>query len=131
MSLCDAALDALRHGSLVVLPAAELAVVVPSLRTVEEHDTFFAGPLRIVETAAGLALAEQDPGRGLGFLRPAASLAAAQALVRDRLAVYERMWDGCGCKVDYFDTAGTSGTCSLAAAGTSGACSLAGSDSRR
>ena len=22
--------------------------------------------------------------------------------VRDRLAIYERMWDGCGCRVDYY-----------------------------
>ena len=24
------------------------------------------------------------------------------AFVKDRLDTYERMWDGCGCKVEYF-----------------------------
>jgi hypothetical protein len=35
-------------------------------------------------------------------LRGFESLQKAQEFVTDRLAVYEKMWDGCGCKVDYY-----------------------------
>jgi len=26
----------------------------------------------------------------------------ARAFIRDRLDTYDRMWDGCGCKIDYY-----------------------------
>ena len=34
-------------------------------------------------------------------IRP--DLEAAEEFVRRRLEIYERMWDGCGCKVNYDD----------------------------
>jgi hypothetical protein len=43
---------------------------------------------------------ESDP-EGTVYLRAMADREAAEAFVSDRLATYERMWDGCGCKVHY------------------------------
>jgi hypothetical protein len=31
------------------------------------------------------------------------SAVAAQQFVADRMAQYERMWDGCGCRVRYYE----------------------------
>ena len=31
------------------------------------------------------------------------SLDEAELFVEERLATYERMWDGCGCKIDYYE----------------------------
>jgi hypothetical protein len=45
---------------------------------------------------------EQRPGDPTLLLRKLAGSAAANALVYERLASHERMWDGCGCKVDYY-----------------------------
>ena len=36
-----------------------------------------------------------------GLERVVADLEAAGRFVDNRLAAYDRMWDGCGCKVDY------------------------------
>jgi len=30
------------------------------------------------------------------------SLKEAEDFVKDRLDFYERKWDGCGCKIDYY-----------------------------
>ena len=27
----------------------------------------------------------------------------AEELIKARLKIYEKMWDGCGCKVDYYE----------------------------
>jgi hypothetical protein len=35
-------------------------------------------------------------------IRRLADEAAAARFVADRLATYERMWDGCGCRIDYY-----------------------------
>lgn len=117
MNPLDSALAALRRNALVVLASPDHAAVVAALPTLEQHDTFFAGPLRILDGPTGPVLAEQDPATGSGLLRPAASLADARRLVAERLATYERMWDGCGCKVDYFTAAGTSGVVVVSGAG--------------
>ena len=44
---------------------------------------------------------EETPEREV-LVRKLASIDAANGLVDGRLADYERMWDGCGCKIDYF-----------------------------
>ena len=47
-------------------------------------------------------VAVEAPSRGARVARVLGSAADAQAFVRKRMAEYERMWDGCGVKVDYF-----------------------------
>jgi len=36
------------------------------------------------------------------ILRKLKSIEEAKKVVNDRLETYEKMWDGCGCKVDYY-----------------------------
>ena len=95
--LCER-LDAER---LVTIPAEEWETVAPAFHEVERHFTVLAGDLLIVRGPDGLAAVE-EPRRGERVLRRLPDEEAAQEFVRDRLESYERMWDGCGCKVDYY-----------------------------
>jgi hypothetical protein len=45
---------------------------------------------------------EETPDRVV-LTRRMATREAAEAFVNDRLEIYERMWDGCGCKINYSD----------------------------
>jgi hypothetical protein len=36
------------------------------------------------------------------LIRRMKSISEAEELVKQRLEIYEKMWDGCGCKVDYY-----------------------------
>jgi len=67
----------------------------------QDQDTLVAGHLRVLDLS-GLVLVQEETPDGQLLVRRAESVEAAQALVDERLATYERMWDGCGCKVDYF-----------------------------
>lgn len=92
------------------VPAAEIApgeaaLLVEKGRVLREADTRLAGPIRVVEIGGVVVVVERTT-RGQPVARVVASPAAAGALIEDRLAVYERMWDGCGCKVDYLGNAG-------------------------
>ncbi len=49
----------------------------------------------------GYSLVQEETPDGQILLRRLGSREAAEEFVEDRLATYERMWDGCGCKVDY------------------------------
>jgi len=56
-----------------------------------------------VRGRAGLAAVER-PGAGRRVVRPLPDEEAVRRFVADRLTAYERMWDGCGCKIDYYGT---------------------------
>jgi len=95
----DARLEAER---VVEIPAATWDKLAPALEEVERHATCLAGDLLIVKSAGGLAAVEQ-PAPDARVIRRLASAKEARALVARRLATYDKMWDGCGCKVDYHD----------------------------
>ena len=59
--------------------------------------------IRLLDLDGALFMQEQHPETHELLVRRFADRAAADAFVKDRLDTYERMWDGCGCKVHYFD----------------------------
>lgn len=85
---------------IVPIPAAEWAELADGFEEVERHDTGVAGDLLIVRGELGLAAVEQ-PSPGERVVRQLSHLEEARRFVRRRLDEYERMWDGCGCKIDY------------------------------
>lgn len=97
----DALEERLAREGIVTLDAAEWAAVAAAFPEEERHPTHIAGDLIIVRAAAG-PVAVEEPAPGRRVLRRLADPAAVRAFVRDRLDTYERMWDGCGCKVEYY-----------------------------
>ena len=68
---------------------------------VERHETFVAGDLLVVRGDMGLAAVEWPTPHECA-VRRLSSAEEAGRFVRKRLDQYERMWDGCGCKIDYY-----------------------------
>jgi len=65
-------------------------------------NTCVAGWIRIL-SVDGVILVQEETPDGNALARRMPSLEEAHDFVDDRLAAYERMWDGCGCKINYFD----------------------------
>lgn len=93
-------LDRLARGEIVQLSREDWQQSAHRFEVVEEHDTMLRGTLRVARGPAGL-VAIEEPSPAERVVRPLGSQDAARSFVADRLATYERMWDGCGCKVDY------------------------------
>ncbi len=92
----------LEETPIAEITAPELAATLADARILQEEDTGICGPIRALELEGAVLLQEQtDQGRIL--LRRLPSAAAARQLIAERLEIYERMWDGCGCKIHYFD----------------------------
>ncbi|MGD2154704.1 MAG: hypothetical protein PVG79_15650 [Gemmatimonadales bacterium] len=91
----------LREERIVAMPVAEWAELAGVCEIVERHDTLVAGELLIVRCEAGLAAVEQ-PAPQERVLRLLSDTEQARLFVEARLEAYERMWDGCGCKVEYY-----------------------------
>jgi len=86
---------------IVAISAAEWAAVAESFEQLERRDTFVAGDLLIVRSETVLAAVEQ-PSPEQRVIRRLSDDAEARRFVQRRLDEYERMWDGCGCTVDYY-----------------------------
>ena len=97
----DALIRRIATESIVALELAEWEQVRGALTEVERHPTYIAGDLVIMRDDRGL-LAVEEPDSRTRVLRRLGGEADAHRFVRDRLDTYERMWDGCGCKVDYY-----------------------------
>lgn len=86
---------------IVELPVAEWADLSGRVEEVARHETFIAGPLLLVRIAGQLAAVEQ-PSPATRVIRRLAGTDEAHVFVRERLEIYDSMWNGCGCKVDYY-----------------------------
>jgi hypothetical protein len=91
----------LASDHIVRLSADEWEAAAPGLEEVERHDTFIAGDLILVRTDHGLAAVE-EPKSGERVVTRLGDAPTAAAFVEERLSDYERMWDGCGCRIDYY-----------------------------
>ncbi len=91
----------LAEERIVVLTAADWASLAGGLEVVERHATGVAGDLTVVRVDGGLAAVE-EPRPDERVVRRLAGPDEARRFVNERLEAYERMWDGCGCKIDYY-----------------------------
>lgn len=78
----------------------ELATLLEACETARAVDTRLAGWIRVLTFDERIVVQEETPD-GEILLRAFDSPEAAGAFVDGRLADYDRMWDGCGCKIDY------------------------------
>jgi hypothetical protein len=87
----------------VVLRAQELSVLLESAELLREEETCIAGKIRILRVDDRILVQEQAPETKDLIVRELPSKEDAERFLEDRLSTYERMWDGCGCKIDYFN----------------------------
>ena len=66
-----------------------------------EENTYISDKIRLLKIKDDLILQEKTTN-GEYLIRYIKTKAEAEKLIKERLEIYERMWDGCGCKVDYY-----------------------------
>lgn len=96
----DDLLERLSDAARLGLSPDELAGLLEEAELVREEDTCISGMIRILRLKNTVLVQEQAPDREI-VIRIRPTVEAAAEFVAGRLETYERMWDGCGCKVDY------------------------------
>ena len=91
----------LRAGKPLVLTAEERDELLASAVVLSEDDTQLCGPIRVLDLD-GTTVVQEQAREGEILLREMPSVVGARKFVEERLASYERLWDGCGCKIDYY-----------------------------
>lgn len=95
-------LGALDSGTYVTVPPRELDELLAESELVSEVDTHINNTIRLLRMGGRLVLQETS-FEGEIFLRPMHSKEAADEFIRKRLDTYDRMWDGCGCKINFHE----------------------------
>jgi hypothetical protein len=79
-----------------------LVGLLEASEVLRQENTCVAGWIRILSVDGAVLVQEETP-EGNALARRMRSVEDANAFVNDRLGTYERMWDGCGCKINYFE----------------------------
>jgi hypothetical protein len=85
-----------------IISEPDLKQLMQDSEIVFEEDSLISGMIRIFKYTNKFLFQEQTP-RGEILVRTFTDQNSAHDLVKNRLDVYEKMWNGCGCKVDYFE----------------------------
>ena len=89
----------------LVITLEEMAELSQELDTLERHGTLGEGSL-LAATWRDLLLAVEQPKADEYTLRKFADRRELDLFLQRRLEQYERMWDGCGCRIDYYEAHG-------------------------
>jgi len=93
--------ERLSQKEIVSLKTEEWSRLADHFKELERHETFLVGDLFILRGEIGLVAVEQ-PSDNNRVVRRLSSVDEKNRFVQQRLDTYERMWDGCGCKIDYY-----------------------------
>ncbi|MGB5289020.1 MAG: hypothetical protein WBN42_11075 [Ignavibacteriaceae bacterium] len=66
-----------------------------------EKDTHISDKIRLLKLDNDLIIQEKTTRDEL-IIRIVKTKNEAEDFIKQRLEIYERMWDGCGCKVEYY-----------------------------
>lgn len=86
----------------LIIEEADLKTVLDNSEVIRIEDTHLSDFIRLIKFGGRLFIQEQSLKNEI-ILRKINSLADADKFIQERLEFYERKWDGCGCKIDYYE----------------------------
>ncbi len=86
----------------LIISEVELKELLSLSKLVIEENTYISDKIRLLKYNHELLLQERTT-KDEYLIRVMKTQKEAEDFIKDRLDVYNRMWDGCGCKVEYYD----------------------------
>lgn len=100
MKLIDDVLN-LSENSYLVISDDQFRELMLESKVIAEKETYISDKIRIISLNDFIFIQETTNKQEL-LVRRMKNLSKAEDLVTQRLDIYDKMWDGCGCKVDYY-----------------------------
>ena len=86
----------------MVISKDELEKLLSQSELIIERDTLISDKIRLLKIIDELILQEKSSKEEI-LIRFVKSISEAEKFIEQRLEIYDKMWDGCGCKVDYYN----------------------------
>jgi hypothetical protein len=90
------------NSSFIIIEENELQSFLNSCEILREVDTHLSDLIRVLKYNNHLFVQEITFKKEI-LIRRMNSIEEADNFVKERLDYYERKWDGCGCKIDYYE----------------------------
>jgi len=97
----DQMISDLSNNSFIVLDKDKLNLFLSQVKILKEENTYLNDFIRIVNFNEIICIQETSDKNEI-IVRRMNSLKEAEDFVQERLDFYDRKWDGCGCKIDYY-----------------------------
>lgn len=94
--------DKALNSNFVIIEEDDLKSVLEKSEIIREEDTHLSDFIRVLKYEDKL-FAQETTFKKEILIRKMNSMKDADLFVQDRLDYYERKWDGCGCKIDYYE----------------------------
>jgi hypothetical protein len=98
----DEIINKLKTQQLLILPIENLDEIIGNVEILEDKDTLMSDHIRILKRN-NIILIQEITSKNELAIRIVESIEQASKFVSERMETYERMWDGCGCKVNYYE----------------------------
>ena len=86
----------------IIIDEHELNPILESCEIIRTENTHLSDYIRLIKFDGRLFIQELSL-KNETILRKINSLDDADKFIQERLDFYERKWDGCGCKIDYYE----------------------------
>lgn len=80
----------------------DLKELLSQSKIIIEKDTHISDKIRLLKYKDELFIQEKSNKDEL-VVRIMKTKKEAEEFIKERLEIYDRMWDGCGCRVEYYD----------------------------
>jgi hypothetical protein len=97
----DEIVEALQSNIVVLDTQDNLRKTLSLTKLIKEVETVISKPIRILKYKKYFLTQETTPKNEIAY-RLFPSFEEADKLLTDHLNTYEQMWNGCGCKVNYY-----------------------------
>lgn len=94
-------MESKKNNHPLIISAETLKSLLDSAELIEEKDTLISGPLRLFKYDR-LFIIQETSSKNEIIIRRFSDSHLARMLINERIEIYEKMWNGCGCKVNYY-----------------------------
>jgi len=85
----------------LIISEVELNELLSNSKLIIEENTYISDKIRLLKYKTDLLIQEKTT-KNEYIIRVLKTKKEAEELIKQRLEIYNKMWDGCGCKVEYY-----------------------------
>ncbi len=95
-------ISSIKNKKYLMIGESELNELLSHSKMIIEENTHISDKIRLLKFKDELILQEKTT-KDEFLIRSMKTQKEAEDFIKDRLEIYNRMWDGCGCRVNYYD----------------------------
>ena len=94
--------DATKKKNYSIIKKEDLEELLSQSKVIIEKDTLISDKIRLLKFEKELLIQEKTTKNEF-IIRLMKTKKEAEDFIKQRLEIYDRMWDGCGCRVEYYN----------------------------